>query len=343
MSTAALYYPNVTIVAPRLAGQSQDYDRTDLKLLTTAVLLWDSLEVIVPDPQFQPSPMIGQNQREDERAIREAFEMVVKPRSLTAPEKGELFAQLEKLIAGGVPESLRFKVQVDNYNMYPEKLSQKIWDLLHGAGVVSDGSDGYYGLQRDFGLIVMGMIADICAGGTHRKVTNYKDAHEAFSRLVATQTGAVQDYQPDVQRAYTSLASISLKSVDAGKFPLGKLVALRRREQEDGLLPPLRRNYRSAVDRYVERIKKDAKSPADVEQIEQEFAAEIRDDFRHLQEILKLEGGDMALTKGTSVLTSILSGNWPALFGSLINALPSYQLKRQQTLEKHQTAWLHIA
>jgi len=40
MSTVALYYPNVTIVVPRHAGQTQDYDRTDLKLLTTAILLW---------------------------------------------------------------------------------------------------------------------------------------------------------------------------------------------------------------------------------------------------------------------------------------------------------------
>jgi hypothetical protein len=309
----------------------------------TALLLWDYLEVIVPNPHFQPPAVIGSKQKEDEKAIREAFEMVIKPRSLTDPEKDKLFAQLKKLIAGGVPESLHFKVQVDNYNMYPEKLSAEIWNLLHDAGLVSNGSDRHYGLQRDFGLIVMSLIADICAGGTRRKVTNYQDAHEAFSRLVATQTGAVQDFQPDVQRAYTSLASISLKSVDTGEFPLGKLVALRRREKEDGLLPLLRKNYRAAVDRYVERIKEDAKSPADVELIEQEFAADIRDDFRHLQEMLKLEGGDMVLTKGTSVLISILSGNWAALFGSLINALPSYQLKRQQTLEKHQTAWLHIA
>ena len=64
MNTAALYYPNVTIVAPRHAGQSRNYDRTDLKLLTTAVLLWDSLEVIVPYPGFEPPPMIGERQRD---------------------------------------------------------------------------------------------------------------------------------------------------------------------------------------------------------------------------------------------------------------------------------------
>jgi hypothetical protein len=342
MSTAALYYPNVTIVAPRHAGQSQNFDRTDLKLLTTAVLLWDSLEVIVPFPGFEPHPMIGEGQRDEEKAISEAFELVVTARALTDEEKAKLYIQLKKLIAGGIPDTLRFKVEVDNYNMYPEKLSPEIWELLQGPGLVSDGSDRYYGLRRDFGLIVMGLIADICAGGTRRKVTNYRDAHEAYSRLIAAQFGAIQDFQPDVQRAYTTLASLSLKSVDAGKLPLSKLVELRRREQEDGLLPPLRKNYRAAIDRYVERIK-EAKSPADVELIEHEFASEIRDDFRHLKEMLKLEAGDMALTKGTTVLTSILSHNWASLLGSITNALPSYQLKRQQTLEKHQSAWLHVA
>src|ERR1051325_1109472 len=224
-----------------------------MKLLTTAVLLWDSLEVIVPYPGFDPMPMIGETQRESERAIREAFELVVKPRSLTDSDKEKLRTQLEELLKAGVPETLRFKPKIDNYNMYPEKLSPKIWDLLDSAGLIGDGSRGYYGLQRDFGLIVMGLIAEICAGGTRRKVTNYNDAHEAYSRLLATQTGASQDFEPDAERAYTTLASLSLNSVDVGEFSLEKLVALRQREQEDGLLPPLRKNYRAAVDRYVER------------------------------------------------------------------------------------------
>jgi len=74
MSTIALYYPNVTIVAPRFAGQSQDYDRTDLSLLTTAALLWDAVEVIVPFPGFHVSPVIGTGQNQQESSIREAEE-----------------------------------------------------------------------------------------------------------------------------------------------------------------------------------------------------------------------------------------------------------------------------
>jgi len=342
MSTAALYYPNVTVVAPRQAGQSQDYDCTDVKLLTTAVLLWDSLEVIVPSTGFKPRPIIGETQRDDESAIRKAFELVVKPRALTDEEKETLYSQLKELIERGVPEMLRFELRVDNYKMYPEKLSPKIWNLLDDAGLVGHGKLGYYGLQRDFGLIVMGLIADICAGGTRKKVTNYHDAHEAYSRLLATQNGAIQDFEPDIERTYTTLASLSLKSVDVGRFSLEKLVDLRQREQEDGFLAPLRRNYRAAVDRYVDRIKREAKSLTDIELIEQEFATEIRDDFRHLQKVLKLEGSDMVLTKGTSLLTSILSHNWVALLSSIMNVFPSYQLKRQQTLEKHHSAWLYV-
>jgi hypothetical protein len=112
--------------------------------------------------------MIGQKQKDNEKAIREAFEMVVKPRALTDAEKHQLLVTLQELIAKGVPETLRFKPQVDNYNMYPEKLSPGIWDLLNSAGLISDGTHGYYGLQRDFGLIMMGLIADICAGGTRK-------------------------------------------------------------------------------------------------------------------------------------------------------------------------------
>jgi hypothetical protein len=340
MSTTALYYPNVTIVAPRQAGQSQNYNQTDLKLLTTAMLLWDELEVIVPYRGFQPEPVIGENQMNEEHAIRKAFEMVVKPRALSDDELYRLFNELKTLISKGVPDTLRFKLQVDNYNMYPEKLSPAIWEYLKEAGLTGDGSMGYYGLQRDFALILMGLIAEICAGGTRIKVTNYRDAHAAFSHLVATQNGIVPDYQPAEELAPSTLVSISLKAVDAGRFPLDKLIQLRQREQEDGLLPPLRRNYRAAVDKYVERIRKEAKSKVDMELIEREFELEIRDDFRHLQEMMRLEFGDTIITKGVAILTAISKQDVVGAVGPLLN-LPSFKLKKQQILEKHQSAWLY--
>ncbi len=188
----------------------------------------------------------------------------------------------------------------------------------------------------------MGMIADICAGGTRRKVTNYADAHEAYTRLVAAQNGAVEDFQPDTQGSYTALASISLKSVNAGAFPLDRLIKLRQRENEDGILPPLRRNYRIALDRYVERIKKEAKSALDVTQIEGEFENEIRQDFNHLQEMLQLQLTIPLLTVGFAALAAFF-GQPLAVAGALALALPTYRLRRHEILEKHLTGWLHVA
>jgi hypothetical protein len=340
MSTTALYYPNVTVLAPRLAGQNQTANHTDLKLLTTAVLLWDSLEVIVPVPGFGVNPIIGENQKELEKPIREAFELVIKPRAPSDPEKDLVHARLEKLIAKGVPKTLLFESRVDNFNMYPDKLSPPSWKLLRDSGLANDSGHGYHGLRRDAGLIVMGMIADVCAGGTRSKVTNYTDAQEAFCRLIAVQNGAEQDFQPDVQGAYTNLVSLSVRSVDAGKFPLDRLVALRQREKEDGLLPPLRKNYRAAIDRCVERIKTEAKSKADVELIEKEFEQDIRDDFRHLQEMMRLEFGDTIIEKGKAILTAVLKQDWAEAIGPFLN-LPSFKLKKQEMLEAHQSSWLY--
>lgn len=342
MSTAALYYPNVTVVDPRRSGESQDYTQTDIGLLSTAILLWDSLEVIVPWEGFRIPVEVGRSQLEEDEAIRDAFELVVKPRALTEKEKQKVHTRLADLISKGVPNSLRFEVQVDNFNMYPSKMLPETWDMLKDAGLSSIGTYGYQGLQRDFALVVMGVVAEICAGKTKRKVTNYSDAHSAYSRLIGAREEEEPDFKPDLQGAYGSFASIGLKAVDATEFPLQKLVELRKREEKDGLLPPLRRNYRNALDRYVERLSKEAESASDVQQIESEFEAEIRDDFRHLREILKLERADATL-KGTSILAALFSGKWLTAAGSLMSAFPAYKLKRQLVLEKHSSSWLHVA
>jgi hypothetical protein len=224
--------------------------------------------------------------------------------------------------------------------MYPEKLSQKIWEFLREAGLVREGG---YEFTRDFALVLMGQIADICAGGTREKITNYVDAHDALTRLTAAQNEPVQDFKPDTESAYTTLTTISLKSVDVGKISLSKLVALRKREAEDGLLPLLRANFHKEVELYVKRLKTEVKTKNDVDQIEREFERAMRNDFRNLEAMLELESGALVFTKAVKALMDLVSFNLPAIFGSVADGLPTFKLKKQLVLEKHSTAWLYVA
>jgi hypothetical protein len=344
MSTTALYYPNVTIVKPSFPGQRHAHDTTDLNLLITAALLWDDLEVIVPDGNFPVQPIIGHNQQAHSKAINEAFEMLIKPRVPTDAEKKTLLNELKKLLENGIPRELQYEVKADNYDMYPSKLNPEIWSYLEGAGLVKDWGD-YYGIKRDFGLVIMGMIADICAGGTRRKVTNYTDAHSAYTRLLAAQSGTPIDFEPNFQDSYTTLATISIKSVNAGAFPLERVLKARKREQEDGILPPLRKKYREELDKYVERIKSDAKSPADVMQIEKDFERNIVGDFNSLAELLQLQMLIPLIPVGCSVLAAFFGQPWAvgAAAGAVAVALPTYRLRKNETLQKSFSGWLYAS
>jgi hypothetical protein len=302
--------------------------------------LWDDLEVIVPDEHFPVTPIIGPHQQEQANIINEAFEIVVRPRSLEDAEKELLHKKIEQLVSGGIPAALRFKPRVDNYNMFPEKLSQKTWDLLISAELASDRRHGYYDLQRDFGLIMMGMIADLCAGGTRIKVTNYTDAHEAYTRLTAAQAGGEEEFRAPVEQEYAKLVSISARCINGREFPLKKLVELRKREREDGFLPILRQNYRTAVDAYIEKLRTEARTARDVKQIETEFEKAIRDDFKHLRKMMELEVGIPILTAAFAFLCAI-AGQPIAAIGVIAVGIPTFRLKRQQTLEKHTTGWLY--
>jgi len=195
--------------------------------------------------------------------------------------------------------------------------------------------------KRDFALILMGLIAEICAGGTREKVTNYIDAHDAYTRMTAVQTGAIISNPKANESSYATLATISLRSVNAGKIPLERLVKLRKREKEDGFLPPLRRKYRTSVDHCVQRLKKEARTKNDVEQIEREFEAEMKSDFQHLQEMLQIKGFSLSFDKPVSVLLQFLVGSPLSALKDVLGFLPSFQLERQKILEEHQSAWLY--
>jgi hypothetical protein len=344
MSATVLYYPNVTLASPRPINQSQDYEKTDTNLLKTALLLWDAVEIIVPYGEFSVPRYIAEEQRDEERDIDRAFEQVVRPRVVTDSEKEEVHKVVEKLVKNEMPNWLIFEPRVDNFNMYPNKLLPKTWELLCDAHVAEPGSDPggeHYGLQRSLGLILMNIIADVCSGKTKEKITNYVDAHDACARLCAAQNGGeLENHQPSA--AHKHLVSISLKGANVNDVSLSNLVRLRERESEDGFLPGLRENYRKYVDEYINRLKQVSK-PQDVAEIEAEFEKSTIKDFQHLNQMLRLQAGGVVI--GSVVVASLtfaLSGGNPLVVAAgMAASIPAFRLTRQNALESHKTSWLY--
>jgi hypothetical protein len=56
--------------------------------------------------------------------------------------------------------------------------------------------------------------------------------------------------------------------------------------------------------------------------------------------MMQLEFGDTLITKGVAMLTAISKWDFVGAVSPVLN-LPSFKLKKQQILEKHQSAWLY--
>ena len=347
MSATVLYYPNVSLVAPRPANSSQDYEKTDTNLLKTALLLWDSIEVIVPYADFGVRPFISEQQQDEQREIEQAFEHVVRERSVTDLEKEEVHKSVEKMIKTGLPAWLEFQVRVDNFDMYPEKLLNKTWQLLCDAKVAKPGRKGgteYFGLQRSLGLVLMNIIADVCAGKTREKVTNYIDAHDACGRVFAAQNGGEVEIKPS-SAAHKRLVSVSLLGANVNAVSLANLLRLREREKEDGFLPMLRENYRKFVNEYVTQLKNVTK-PQDIANVEDAFKTATANDFRHLNKELRLRAAGVVIGSVAAGFLSFAGFGADPTLGSALGmtaSLPVFSLARQSSLEKHKTAWLYQA
>ncbi|UCC96188.1 MAG: hypothetical protein JSW40_05450, partial [Candidatus Omnitrophota bacterium] len=75
------------------------------------------------------------------------------------------------------------------------------------------------------------------------------------------------------------LVTLSLRVLDARSIPIKKLLAFRRREVK-GKSADYRRwrlNYLDNLKKYVDRMLKEAKTKADVKEIERQFKADMRE------------------------------------------------------------------
>jgi hypothetical protein len=141
---SALYYPHTTV--------------KNEHLIKTALLLWDRLEYIVPNPHFRP--------RYKRRDLARAMELVGARHVPSGDEKQEVHNRLKEAVSRKLPPQFYFSSRfdrgsVEHYEIYPEKLFPESWELLYQArlsGKLLPNSD--YPLSELGGLMVMSILAD---------------------------------------------------------------------------------------------------------------------------------------------------------------------------------------
>ena len=285
----ALYYPHTRVRSKAL--------------LKSALLLWDSVECIVPWRDWEdPHPI-------EEPLYREAAELIITHHIPSGEEKEEAHQQVRSLIEEDsrvilraveedrrrvLRDRWRHRTWFRNYLIYEPKFLDRTWRLLERRGYAEyDKPTLDWGVPPSLGLVMMSMLASACAGTQKLKVTDMSQAYGWIQQMRAELLGAEYVTGLDVSQvapAYDRLVTLSLDVLDARKVPLRRLLAFRKREvKTSGTdLRTMRRRYLGALSKHVERIGKEARGASDVLELDRVFKEELKDDLQDLKNELRL-------------------------------------------------------
>lgn len=352
---SALYYPHTQLWTSGLAGQ---------RILKRALLMWDHLEFIVPDPHFRPWY--------DDPLVAEAIELIGKNHYPSDEEKTKAHDQIEELVTRpNLPEALYYQGfdAYEGYEVYPSKFLLDTWQLLeesgHAGPVLSDFDRP---MSKAGGHAIMAILADCCAGTTRSRVTDRAQAYASLAGLLTDDpTREVRDRVIDVNLRSTppdeALVSLRLSLPDIDNLSLDKLVQFRKREASQGghAFRNLRHNLVEKIEGQVKELTSNPKlTKSDVAELEERFFQENIDDFTVLKEELGFEFRDVAkdflvtVVAGSAVLAAnlfpsvgpVLKGVMTAVGGPVtidraVSTANKFFKSRAETLRKHPLALLY--
>lgn len=294
---SAFYYPHTILDTNTLAGE---------RLLKRALLLWDELSFIVPDPDFK-------GHYEGETA--EALEIIGKNHYPSDEEKEEAHQRIEELVTRpNLPDVFYYKGS-DPFDVYPPKFLMRTWELLRNskfAGSLRANED--YPLSQQAGLTILSILADACAGTTRARVTDRAQAYASLEGLLADKGVSRNrlfdraiDLSLRAMRRKEYLVTLRLSLLDIDTVSLAQLINLRRREYaENGhTLRDLRHSYLNLIENQVKELIATRRNKSDLEELDRVFEQKCRDDVSRLAEALGSNKKTFAFTK--EVLVTVIS------------------------------------
>jgi hypothetical protein len=346
---SALYFPHTQI--------------KDIGLLKQALLLWDQIEYIVPDKEWQ-------HKRSDDNVFNEVIDIVAKPHCPDAEEKRLVHDRVKDLVEKGLPEW--FFLEDDSgedtgeslYAVYPDKFAGETWHLLeHNQYARFDQNISDYYVNQTLGLMIMSLLADVCAGTTKQKVTDRIDSYTWLSKYATAELGGeyIKDFtQDDLSSHYERLITISLKVLNTDEVPIPNLIAMRKREASEGGTDyrDFRVKYSQKVSDSIDRLRQPGNTAADRQEIERQFEKEMESDLANVRKDLGVARNKLLFSKEVGVSILAVAGAFAnpiagfagmtGLFGSLgigalVKAGVEYKGARRKALKDGAMSWLYLA
>lgn len=330
----ALYYPHTTL--------------HDCSLLKTALLLWDRLEFIAPWPDYKLKSFDGN------RDVDEALEIVGAPLFPSREQQQQAHAAIEDLATSSLSNDFLWN-QTDSTEtrvlVYPQKFLPETWEVLKQTNLANPDCSGHledWSMGRNFGLVIMSILADACAGSEKRAVTDQVNSYNLLARSIASMHGGSFGLASE---AATRLVTIALKIVDADQFTLRELIDFRKQESAASghQVRQLRHNFMKVVDGYIKKISGCEGRDGDVLELERQYEQAMRDDLLNLKDLLKRKATDTLLSRDVGVGILAIGGmmvtpwTMPTAVlgvGALVKTAKGYRADRRDALSKHAMSWL---
>ena len=342
----AVYYPHTRI--------------RDMSLLKNALLLWDRVEYIVPFQKWEHETL-------NKKAYDEAIELIAEPHLPTDDEKAQLHGRVEALVKRGVPDWFFLRPAQgfhgpERYKMYTDKMAQETVDLLihHGMARVMKNHLNYAEFMPATGLIVMSLLADVCAGKSKQKITDRPDAYRWLAMCDTEEMGGeykigkeTVQLRDDIER----LVSVSIKVLDTDDIPISKLIAMRKREAKSAGSDyrAFRLKYLTKIDEFVRRLREPDVRESDVKEIEREFQKGLDGYISNLNTELGLALTKLIFSKevAVAVLAAVGTLTAPILglvgastsigIGALVKDVVDYRAARRKALRENPMSWLYLS
>lgn len=327
----SLYYPSASVSNPRL--------------LHHGLLLWDQIEYITPFQGYKEySP-------DDTPELVKAKDLLLKPYLPNQSNKALAHQIILELANSDLPEWFLYGInEQDTYSIYPDKLLPETWNQLWDSKLIKNAKgDSYnYIMSSSFGLTIMSILADICAGKQKRTVTDKIAAYAGLTRYITKANDGLYGKE-EVLNDYERLVTISLELIDVQKIPMDKLIKFR--EKESGAqgyhYTTLRHNYLDKIDSYIKRLCTEALHIGDQEELLRQFKNEMQSDLSSFADALETKQVELVYSKETLVAVAAAAGTVidPITagivgVGSLVRLGFNYTDAKKKLQREHAMSWL---
>lgn len=335
---SALYYPHSEIRNENLIKQ--------------ALLLWDSVEYIVPFNDYRF--------RSNNRDLEEAIDIVGVPRIVDSVEKAAIHDKVASLIADGLPDVFKYREKrnliLERNGVFAQKFLPRTWALIADAGLVGKREDDIFEVEENTALVLMSIVADFCAGQTKSRVTDRGAAYAAINNLLKKENTKLDNN-------LGVMVPMTLRVISASDFQLKDLIAFRKKEikSRSSDLKDFRHNYVGMINKYIDEYKcVDSKS--DQAELLRQFESKLNKDLKDLKHEIFQGKRDFVFSKEILVTVGVAIGSFvakahgvpfhldsvltaagaPVAIGGPISAYGKYSSTVRKALDNHPMAYLYF-